>query len=127
MTSSDCLSSNNLLPRLSTKSRLNLPVTSIHNVIDEVKKTSSCTSIPTLVSPSQFYTPTANNQHRFTQPNMFPFPRPPPPTAPILPRKNIEFKPPEQEILDNNFFQTFDMKQKEKNINNNTANIGKIL
>ena len=126
MTSSDCLSSNNPHPRLSTISRLNLPVPSIHNTNDELKKSMSCTITPTSTSPSSFYTPTSVIQPRFPHPNLFAFPRHPPPT---LSRRNVDFKPPEQDILDKNFFDTFNMEQKEDKINKNlekTTIIGNI-
>ncbi|CAF4970899.1 unnamed protein product, partial [Rotaria socialis] len=64
--------------------------------------------------------------------NMAGFPRPPllplPPSAPLLLRKNIEFKPAEQEILDNNFFSTFNMKQNEPKSQNseNTINNSRL-
>jgi hypothetical protein len=112
MTSSDCLSSNNLHPRLSTKSHLNLPVPTILDGNDELKRSSSCISTPTSTSPNNFFTPTTGIQPRFPQPNMFAFPRHPPP-APTLSRRNVEFKPPEQDVLDKNFFRTFNMEQKD--------------
>jgi hypothetical protein len=130
MTSSDCLSSNNHHPRLSIISRLNLPVPSIHNVNDELNKTLSTTTTPTSTSPSNFHTPTSVIQPRFPHPNAFAFPRPPPPPShATLLRKSIEFKPPEQDILDKNFFHTFNMEQKEEKINKNldtTINKGNI-
>jgi hypothetical protein len=118
MTSSDCLSSNNLHPRLSSITRLNLPVPSIHNVPNDLKKSSSFTTTPTSTSPHNFHTPTATIPARFPHPNMFPYPRQPPP-APVLLRKHIEFKPPEQEILDRTFIHTFNME--EKNVSNKTS------
>jgi hypothetical protein len=121
MTSSDCLSTNNLHPHLSTKSRLTLPVSSIHNEPDELTKTSST---PTSLSQNSFHTSISHNQLRSSQPNMFAFPRPP---APALLRRNIQFKPPEQDVLDKNFFRTFNMEQQEKNLNDSTTNIGIIL
>jgi hypothetical protein len=128
MTSSDCLSKSNLQSHLSTKSRLNLSVSSANNITtDELKKTSSNTSTPTSSSPNSFYTPPLHHQIRFPQPNMFTFPRPPQPSAPILSRRSIEFKPPEQDVLDKNFFRTFNMEQKDDEINDNTTNQGITL
>ncbi|CAF4476849.1 unnamed protein product, partial [Rotaria socialis] len=107
MTSSDCLSSNNRDPRLSAIPRLNLPVSSCLNVQNQLHKSASLTTTPTSTSPSpnQFHTPTFVISPRFPPSNMAGFPRPPllplPPSAPLLLRKNIEFKPAEQEILDN--------------------------
>ncbi|CAF0889442.1 unnamed protein product [Adineta steineri] len=118
MTSSDCLSSNNHHSRLSSISRLNLSVPAPNNTNTDSKNPSSCTTTPTSVSPNTFYTPTSSTQPRFPQPNMFAFPRQPPPQAPILTRRNIHFKPPEQDVLDKNFFRTFNMEQKEETLLN---------
>ncbi len=117
MTSSDCLSTNNLHPRLSAKSRLNLPVSTVHNVTDEMKKSVSCTSTPTSSSPLHFYAPTVQNPVRFNHPNMLNFPRPP--QAPATSRRNIGFRVPEQEVLDKNFFQAFNMEQKNEKTSQN--------
>jgi hypothetical protein len=126
MTSSDCLSNNNVHPRLSIKTHLNLPVSSIHNQNEQLKRTSSFTLTPTSTSPNNYFTPTGGIQQRFSQPNMFAYPRHPPP-APTLSRKHIQFKPPEQDILDKNFFQTFDMEEKVEKKSENTTNRGNNL
>lgn len=128
MTSSDCLSTNNLHPRLSTKSRLNLPVPSVHNVKTDEIKMSTSTPTSTTPSPNIFYTSLANNQIRFPQPPMFSFPRPPAPSATALSRRNFDMKPPEQDLLDNSFFRAFNLEQqKEENVTDNKINIGITL
>ena len=112
MTSSDCLSSSNRYrPRLSNVPRLTLPIPSIHHMTDDPKRTVSPSPLsvtPTSTSPSMFFTPIGSLQHRFPHPNRFPFARPP--TLP-LGRRGIEFKPPEQDVLDKNFFRAFNMEQ----------------
>lgn len=112
MTSSDCLSSSNRYrPRLSNASRLTLPIPSIHHITDDAKRAvspSASSVTPTSTSPSMFFTPIGSLQHRFPHPNRFPFARPP--TLP-LGRRGIEFKPPEQDVLDKNFFRAFNMEQ----------------
>ncbi len=126
MTSSDCLSTNNIHPHLSAKSHLNLPVSSVHNVTDELKKSISCTSTPTSSSPLHFYTPITQNPLRFPRPNMFNFPRPP--QAPATARRNFVFKPPEQDVLDKNFIEAFNMEQKDEKMNiNSESRKSKIL
>ncbi|CAF3475281.1 unnamed protein product [Rotaria sordida] len=131
MTSSDCLSSNNRDHRLSSIPRFNLPVQPFLNTTNEIQKTPSSCTTPISASPNNFYTPTLIHPPRFPQANMLNFPRPPLPLPPPpLTRKNIEFKPPEQDILDKNFFRTFNMEQKQETINknsDNTTNIGPNL
>ncbi|CAF3397978.1 unnamed protein product [Rotaria sp. Silwood1] len=127
MTSSDCLPSNNRDSRLSNISHFNLPVRPFLNGTNEVQKSSSLSTTPISSSPTNFHTPRLVNQTRFPQSNMFnylrhPPPLPPPPVQALL-RKNIQFKPPEQDILDKNFFRTFNMEQKEELKNKNSENI----
>ena len=112
MTSSDCLSSSNRYrPRLSNVSRLTLPIPSIHHITDDPKRAvspSPSSVTPTSTSPNMYFTPIGSLQHRFPHPNRFPFARPP--TLP-LGRRGIEFKPPEQDVLDKSFFRAFNMEQ----------------
>lgn len=126
MTSSGCLSNNNHDdPRLSTRSHTNLSVRSFQNPSNELLRTSSFTATTMSASPNNFYVRPPMHQSHFPQANMYGFPRipPPPPPAPTLTRRNIEFKPPEQDILDKNFFDAFNIEQKpNKNTNHNTPN-----
>lgn len=123
MTSSDCLPTNNLHPRLPTKSRVNLPASSIHNIKTDELRPSLSNPILSSSSPTPYFTPIGNIPIRYPQPNMFAFPRPP--STSLLPRRSSEFnKPPEQDLLDKNFFQTFNMEQKEEEkVNDNKINI----
>ena len=123
MTSSDCLPKNNLPDRVSTKSRLNLPVTSVQNGADELTKSASTTSTPSSSSPNLYFTPIAPTQIRLSHPNMFNFPRPPPPPPPpVLQRKNIRIEPPEQDVLDENFIRVFNIAQPDGKSNPNSEN-----
>ncbi|CAF4398402.1 unnamed protein product [Rotaria sp. Silwood2] len=130
MTSSDCLPSNNRDSRLSTISHFNLPVRPFLNGTNEVQKPSPTCTTPISGSPNNFFTPRLAIQPRFPQTNMFNYPRHPPPLPPpprqVLLRKTVEFKPPEQDILDKSFFHTFDMEQKEKTNNKNSENTTNI-
>lgn len=109
MTSSDYLPTNNLHSHVPSKSRLNLPVPSGQNGTDELKRNASTISTPSSSSPHLFYTPTGMNPLRLSQPNMFNFPKPPQP--PGLSRKNIKIEPPEQDVLDNDYIQAFNIGQ----------------
>ena len=48
---------------------------------------------------------------------MFAYPRHPPP-APTLARRSIEVKPPEQDVLDKNFFRAFNMEERTQVLKN---------
>lgn len=131
MTSSDYLSSNTLHSHLNSNSCLNLSMASVHNTADELKKTSSSTTTiattPSSSSPRLFYTPAPNipNQTSFPPANLFRFPRPP--GAPTLMRRNIEFKPPEQDVLDKNFIQTFALQNTQKENSSTTRKTFSLL
>lgn len=120
MTSPDCLSTNSLRPHLASKSRPNLPIPSVHNVTEELKKTSFSTLTPTSTSPNLFHTPMLPNQLPLSQTNKFNFPGPP--HAPGLARRTVQFKPPEQDVLDDNFFAAFNMGQQDGKNNNTSEN-----
>jgi hypothetical protein len=123
MTSSDCLSSNNQYrPRLSSVSRLNLPTSSVTNVTDDLKRTTLSTTTatatpttPNSTSPNMYFTPLGSISTQFSQLNAFSSCRPTPLAASssTLLRPRIAFKPPEQEMLDRSFFNTFNMEQND--------------
>ena len=130
MTSPDCLSSNNQYrPRLPSISRLNLAVTTDPATSDDAKKAaSSAARTPTSTSPNMFYSPRPSGQPRYFQPNMFAYPRHPPP-APTLARRSIEVKPPEQDVLDKNYFRAFNLEERTpvlKNDVDSTKESGEI-
>lgn len=115
MTSSDCLSSNTLHSHLNSSSCLNLPMASVHNTNDELKRSTSSTSTtPSSSSPRPFYTPSPmiTYKNHFPTPNLFNFPRPP--GAPPSTRRSIEFRPQEQDVLDHSYIQAFALQKNQK-------------
>ena len=109
MTSSGYPPTNTLHSYAPSKSRLNLPVPSLHNGPDELKRSASTTSTPSSSSPHLYYTPIGPNPLQLSQPNMFSFPKPPHPSGPS--RKSIKIEPPEQDLLDKDFNQVFNIGQ----------------
>ena len=125
MTSSDYLFSNDRDSRSSTALSLNLSVPSLNNATDSFQRNSSLMTTPRSTLPNYFSTRSLTSHaqiNAFTCSNH-------PPSAPMLQRKNFQIKLPEQDILDKNFFHTFNINQSqnEKTINHNsekTTNIG---
>lgn len=103
MTSSDYLSSNN---RFRPVTHLNLSGTTGERPRLNDDFRSSSPRLPG--SPQILFRPIGPIPPvRYPPPNIFHFPRPP--SASTLTRRNVEFQAPEQDILDRNFFQTFNM------------------
>lgn len=120
MTSSDCLPKNNPQRRAPSKSQFNLPITSVQNGADELTRSLSSTSTPSSSSPNLYFPPIGPSQIRLPQPNMFPFNKPLQPLG--FHRKNIRIEPPEQDVLDKNFIQVFNMAQPDGTNNANSEN-----